>query len=123
MKRSHWLALFAGILLGSGITWGFLRLVERLFWGDPVRVQLLADRTLTWPSSSGSGTTSPDGSTGVLVAGTRGLLWSKGSIKKLRVEATWVEPGGFPRDLQLLPEGTSVTADYSKAASSEIHRE
>jgi hypothetical protein len=107
MKRSHWLALFAGILLGSGLTWGFIRSVERFFWGKPVPVALRTSRALT--AYVAPGDPAPGKEVGGLAAGTQGLLFSKGSIRKIRVEATWREAPLTSVDI--LPEGTQVIAD------------
>lgn len=107
MKRSHWLALFAGILLGSGVTWGFMRSVERFFWGKPVPVALRTSRALT--AYVAPGDLNPGKAVGRLETGTQGLLYSKGTIRKIRVEATWRE---YPlTSVDILPEGTQVIAD------------
>ncbi|MGE6758703.1 hypothetical protein ACQKGO_11870 [Corallococcus interemptor] len=107
MKRSHWLALFAGVLLGSGLTWGFIRSVERFFRGKPVPVALRASRSLTAYVPPGDLAFGKD--VGGLAAGTQGLLYSKGSIRTIRVEATWIEPQLTSVDI--LPEGTQVIAN------------
>ncbi|NOK16427.1 hypothetical protein [Corallococcus carmarthensis] len=119
MTRSTWLALVVGGLLGSIITWGFMRTLERLIWGKAVPVSLRSGRTLMWPSST-PGNTCPGEPAGGLLAGTRGILWSNGSVRRLRVESQWVE--GALNDVEVLQEGADVIPICSEPTSTvEAH--